>query len=164
MYAAPSSEGAALISPAIFGVIWVETGNAAHCGLLLFFMSDELSPEVFDAVCRQADQAAHAQERLAQANTEAKNELLLAIADVLDEHAADIEAANALDMLESKENGMDAGKLDRLLFDVPRVAAAAQGVRHVATLPDPVGEIVRGYNLPNGLRLTQTRVPMGICK
>ena len=62
----------------------------------------------------------------------------------------DIEAANALDMLESKENGMDAGKLDRLLFDVPRVAAAAQGVRHVATLPDPVGEIVRGYNLPNG--------------
>ena len=125
-------------------------------------MSDELSPEVFDAVCRQADQAAHAQERLAQANTEAKNELLLAIADVLDEHAADIEAANALDMLESKENGMDAGKLDRLLFDVPRVAAAAQGVRHVATLPDPVGEIVRGYNLPNGLRLTQTRVPMGV--
>ena len=129
MYAAPSSEGAALISPAIFGAIWVETGNAAHCGLLLFFMSDELSPEVFDAVCRQADQAARAQERLAQANTEAKNELLLAIADALDEHAADIEAANALDMLESKENGMDAGKLDRLLFDVPRVAAAAQGVR-----------------------------------
>ena len=162
MYAAPSSEGAALISPAIFGAIWVETGNAAHCGLLLFFMSDELSPEVFDAVCRQADQAARAQERLAQANTEAKNELLLAIADALDEHAADIEAANALDMLESKENGMDAGKLDRLLFDVPRVAAAAQGVRHVATLSDPVGEIVRGYNLPNGLRLTQTRVPMGV--
>ena len=86
-------------------------------------MSDELSPEVFDAVCRQADQA---------------------------------------DMLESKENGMDAGKLDRLLFDTPRVAAAAQDVRHVATLPDPVGEIVRGYNLPNGLRLTQTRVPMGV--
>ena len=125
-------------------------------------MSDELSPEVFDAVCRQADQAARAQERLAQANTEAKNELLLAIADALDEHAADIEAANALDMHESKENGMDEGKLDRLLFDVPRVAAAAQGVRHVATLPDPVGEIVRGYNLPNGLRLTQTRVPMGV--
>ena len=73
-------------------------------------MSDELSPEVFDAVCRQADQAASAQQRLAQANTEAKNELLLAIADALDEHAADIEAANALDMLESKENGMDAGK------------------------------------------------------
>ncbi|NMM98280.1 glutamate-5-semialdehyde dehydrogenase [Bifidobacterium olomucense] len=125
-------------------------------------MSEALSPEVFRAVCDQADQAARAQESLARANTESKNDLLLAIADALDEHAGDIEAANALDMLEAKESGMDAGKLDRLLFDVPRVAAAAQGVRHVATLPDPVGEIVRGYNLPNGLRLTQSRVPLGV--
>lgn len=128
----------------------------------LTVMSDALNPEVFRAVCDQADQAARAQEMLARANTESKNELLLAIADALDAHAGDIESANSLDMLEAKESGMDAGKLDRLLFDVPRVAAAAQGVRHVATLPDPVGEIVRGYNLPNGLRLTQTRVPMGV--
>lgn len=125
-------------------------------------MSDALNPEIFRAVCDQADQASRAQEALARANTESKNELLLAIADALDEHAGDIEAANGLDMLEAKENGVDAGKLDRLLFNVPRVAAAAQGVRHVATLPDPVGQIVRGYNLPNGLRLTQTRVPMGV--
>lgn len=125
-------------------------------------MSDALNPEIFRAVCDQADQASRAQKALARANTESKNELLLAIADALDEHAGDIEAANGLDMLEAKESGMDAGKLDRLLFDVPRVAAAAQGVRHVATLPDPVGQIVRGYNLPNGLRLTQTRVPMGV--
>ena len=62
--------------------------------------------------------------------------------------------------IQGKRHGC--GKLDRLLFDVPRVDAAAQGVRHVATLPDPVGEIVRGYNLSNGLRLTQTRVPMGV--
>ena len=103
-------------------------------------MSDELSPEVFDAVCRQADQAARAQERLAQANTEAKNELLLAIADALDGHAADIEAANALDMLESKENGMDAGKLDRLLFDVPRATARermAQGAPKACVMWPP---------------------------
>ena len=66
-------------------------------------MSDELSPEVFDAVCRQADQAARAQERLAQANTEAKNELLLAIADALDEHAADIEAANEIGRASCRE-------------------------------------------------------------
>ena len=134
----------------------------AAIGLLLGVMADELNPEVFSSVCAQADAAAQAQSMLARANTDAKNELLASIADALDDHAADIAAANELDMLESKENGMDAGKLDRLLFDVPRVAAAAQGVRHVATLPDPVGEIVRGYNLPNGLRLTQTRVPMGV--
>ena len=135
----------------------------APCSELpLTVMSDALNPEIFRAVCDQADQASRAQEALARANTESKNELLLAIADALDEHAGDIEAANGLDMLEAKESGMDAGKLDRLLFNVPRVAAAAQGVRHVATLPDPVGQIVRGYNLPNGLRLTQTRVPMGV--
>ena len=65
-------------------------------------------------------------------------------------------------MQKSAEHGMDAGKLDRLKFDVPRVNAAAQGVRHVATLQDPIGEIVRGYHLDNGLRLEQTRVPIGV--
>ncbi|RSX53247.1 gamma-glutamyl-phosphate reductase [Bifidobacterium goeldii] len=118
--------------------------------------------DVFDAVCAKADAAAQAQRGLAQADTEAKNELLTAIADALDARADEIAGANALDMVESKEAGMDAGKLDRLLFDVPRIAAAANGVRHVATLPDPVGEIVRGYRLPNGLRLQQTRVPLGV--
>ncbi|NEG89052.1 glutamate-5-semialdehyde dehydrogenase [Bifidobacterium aerophilum] len=117
---------------------------------------------VFDAVCAKADAAARAQRGLAQADTEAKNELLNAIADALETRSDEIAGANELDMIESRESGMDAGKLDRLLFDVPRVAAAAQGVRHVATLPDPVGEIVRGYNLPNGLRLQQTRVPLGV--
>ncbi|KAB5608749.1 glutamate-5-semialdehyde dehydrogenase [Bifidobacterium jacchi] len=125
-------------------------------------MSDELSPEVFQTVCAKADAAGVAQRRLARANAESKNELLNAIADALDSHADRIAGANELDMIEARESGMDAGKLDRLLFDVPRVAAAAIGVRHVATLPDPIGEIVRGYNLPNGLRLTQTRVPMGV--
>ena len=57
---------------------------------------------------------------------------------------------------------MPAGKLDRLLFDEERVIAAAAGVRHVASLPDPIGEVVRGYTLPNGMRLTETRVPLGV--
>ncbi|MBT1160875.1 MULTISPECIES: glutamate-5-semialdehyde dehydrogenase [Bifidobacterium] len=117
---------------------------------------------VFDAVCAKADDAARAQRALAQADTEAKNELLNAIADALDARADAIAGANELDMIASREAGMDTGKLDRLQFDVPRIAAAAQGVRHVATLPDPIGEIVRGYNLPNGLRLQQTRVPLGV--
>ena len=116
----------------------------------------------FDAVCVRADAAARAQQALARADTDAKNRLLHAIADVLDARAGEIETANAADMDASREAGMDAGKLDRLLFDSPRVKAAADGVRHVATLPDPVGEIVRGYNLPNGMRLTQTRVPIGV--
>ena len=118
--------------------------------------------DAFAAVCAKGDAARRAQGLLAQSTTEAKNELLLAIADALDARADEIAGANALDMQESFESGMSAGKLDRLKFDVPRVAAAAQGVRHVASLPDPVGEIVRGYHLENGLRLEQVRVPIGV--
>ena len=118
--------------------------------------------DAFAAVCAKGDAARRAQGLLAQSNTEAKNELLLAIADALDARADEIAGANTLDMQESFESGMSAGKLDRLKFDVPRVAAAAQGVRHVASLPDPVGEIVRGYHLENGLRLEQVRVPIGV--
>ena len=121
-----------------------------------------INTAVFESVCAMGDAARNAQSQLAQANTEAKNELLNAIADALDHHADDIAGANALDMDQAFENGMDAGKLDRLKFDVPRIAAAAQGVRHVASLPDPVGEIVRGYHLENGLRLQQVRVPIGV--
>ena len=83
--------------------------------------------DAFAAVCAKGDAARRAQGLLAQSNTEAKNELLLAIADALDARADEIAGANALDMRESFESGMSAGKLDRLKFDVPRVAAAAQG-------------------------------------
>ncbi len=118
--------------------------------------------EIFERVCARADEASQAQSALARATTEAKNAVLLAVADALNAHAADIAKANASDMLEAKESGMDAGKLDRLKFDEVRVNAAAEGVRHVASLPDPVGEVVRGYTLPNGMRLAQTRVPIGV--
>ena len=119
-------------------------------------------PEIFDQVCARADAAAKAQSTLARATTDAKNAVLLAIADALDANAGVIAEANAADMRQSRADGMDEGKLDRLRFDVDRVKAAAGGVRHVASLPDPVGQIVRGYTLPNGMRLTQTRVPIGV--
>lgn len=119
-------------------------------------------PEIFDQVCARADAAAKAQSTLARATTDVKNAVLLAIADALDANAEVIAEANAADMRQSRADGMDEGKLDRLRFDVDRVKAAAGGVRHVASLPDPVGQIVRGYTLPNGMRLTQTRVPIGV--
>lgn len=123
---------------------------------------EDLTQAAFDAVCAMADAAGRAQRAYAQSATAVKNALLAAIADALDVHAADIEAANDLDMAAARASGMDAGKLDRLRFDAGRVAEAADGVRHVATLADPVGEIVRGYDLPNGLRLQQRRVPIGV--
>ena len=98
-----------------------------------------MNADVFEAVCAMGDAARTAQSQLAQANTEAKNQLLNAIADALDQHADDIAAANTLDMNQAETDGMDAGKLDRLKFDQQRITAAAQGVRHVASLPDPIG-------------------------
>ena len=124
--------------------------------------TNQVSGGVFDAVCTMADRAAEAQRALAKSTTEVKNGLLAAIADALDARADEIAAANALDMSQAFDEGMDAGKLDRLKFDVPRIAASAQDMRHVATLPDPVGQVVRGFEAPNGLRLQQVRVPMGV--
>lgn len=124
--------------------------------------TNQVSGGVFDAVCAMADRAAEAQRALAKSTTDVKNGRLAAIADALDARADEIAAANALDMSQAFDEGMDAGKLDRLKFDVPRIAASAQDMRHVATLPDPVGQVVRGFEAPNGLRLQQVRVPMGV--
>ena len=124
--------------------------------------TNQVSGGVFDAVCAMADRAAEAQRALAKSTTDVKNGLLAAIADALDARADEIAAANALDMSQAFDEGMDAGKLDRLKFDVPRIAASAKDMRHVATLPDPVGQVVRGFESPNGLRLQQVRVPMGV--
>ena len=124
--------------------------------------TNPVSGGVFDAVCAMADRAAQAQRALAKSTTDVKNGLLAAIADALDARADEIAAANALDMSQAFDEGMDAGKLDRLKFDVPRIAASAQDMRHVAMLPDPVGQVVRGFEAPNGLRLQQVRVPMGV--
>lgn len=125
---------------------------------------DSESPfsEVLQRVCEMASRAREAQARLAQADSEAKDLLLRSIADALVEHADEIAAANEMDMQAAFESGMPEGLLDRLHFTVERIAATAEGVRAVAGLADPVGEVVRGHNMPNGLRLTQVRVPLGV--
>ncbi|PWG59447.1 glutamate-5-semialdehyde dehydrogenase [Bifidobacterium catulorum] len=125
-------------------------------------MGEETMNEVFEAVCDMADDAAYAQQTLAGASTERKNAVLLDVADALVGNAEAIGEANASDMRDAAASGMSEGLLDRLRFDAGRVAATAQGVRNVASLPDPVGEMVRGRNLPNGMRLNQVRVPIGV--
>ncbi len=121
-----------------------------------------VNTQVFNAVCAKADAAAQAQATLARTSGDSKNMLLLAIADALDAHSANIEAANAIDIERARADGMDAGKLDRLTFTTDRIHQSAEGVRHVASLTDPIGEVVRGYTLPNGMRLNQLRVPIGV--
>lgn len=113
-------------------------------------------------VNNRAIDARKAQRDFSHVNTCSKNKLLVKIAERLESSAKYIAKANAIDMSEAKNNGMDAGKLDRLLFDEERIKKAVQGVFKIAQLQDPVGEIVQGYTLPNGIRLSKVRVPIGV--
>ncbi|MEV8636206.1 glutamate-5-semialdehyde dehydrogenase [Streptosporangium sp. NPDC051023] len=91
-----------------------------------------------------------------------KDAALRAIADALVARSAEIVAANALDVERAEQGGVSAYMIDRLRLDAARVAAVADAVRQVADLPDPVGEVIRGGTLPNGLELRQLRVPLGV--
>ncbi|MEJ5869220.1 glutamate-5-semialdehyde dehydrogenase [Pseudokineococcus sp. 5B2Z-1] len=119
---------------------------------------DAVREAVLD-VCRAARVASKA---LATATRATKDAALLAVADALVAQAPRVEAANARDLERGAAEGLPANLLDRLRLDADRLAAIAGAVRDVAALPDPVGEVVRGQTLPNGLRLRQLRVPMGV--
>ncbi len=91
-----------------------------------------------------------------------KDAALLAVADALVARTEEIVAANAGDVARAEAAGTSPSVVDRLTLNRERVAAIAADVRHVAGLPDPVGELVRGSTLPNGLDLRQVRVPLGV--
>ncbi|GAA3009513.1 glutamate-5-semialdehyde dehydrogenase [Streptosporangium longisporum] len=91
-----------------------------------------------------------------------KDAALRVIADALVAASAEIVEANALDVRRAVENGVSEYMVDRLRLDDARIASIAEAVRQVADLPDPVGEVVRGNTLPNGLELRQVRVPLGV--
>lgn len=99
---------------------------------------------------------------LAVANAALKNRGLYAIAAGIVTHANRIIAANDLDLANGRGNGLSTGMQDRLRLDETRLGALAEAVRLVAALVDPVGENVRGQTLPNGLRLSEVRVPFGV--
>ncbi len=99
---------------------------------------------------------------LAQATTAQKNTALRAIADAIMRNESRILPANQLDLANGRENDMAEGLLDRLKLDEKRLAALSHAVLEIIGLPDPVGDVVRGSTLANGLRLTQVRVPFGV--
>ena len=92
----------------------------------------------------------------------AKDAALHAMADALVAHTEEILAANLVDVEAARTAGVGEHIIDRLRLDADRVAAMAQGTRDIAALPDPVGEVVRGSTLANGLQLRQVRVPIGV--
>jgi glutamate-5-semialdehyde dehydrogenase len=92
----------------------------------------------------------------------AKDAALQAMADLLEARTADILDANSRDVAAARESGTSDAMIDRLTLTEARVRGMADGLRQVAGLPDPVGEVVRGSTLPNGLELRQVRVPFGV--
>ena len=114
------------------------------------------------SVRKQAERARVAARELALATRTAKDAGLQAMAGALLAGTSGILAGNEQDLAAARAAGMSPAMQDRLALSPPRVQAAAEALRQIAALPDPVGEVVRGSTLPNGLQLTQLRVPFGV--
>lgn len=120
--------------------------------------SDEIRDQVWE-MGKKARAAAHG---LTKLSSEQKNAILLAMADAIMDAEAAITAANQKDLEAADENGLTEAMKDRLRLDHNRIAAMADGVREVAELHDPSGEIIREWSRPNGLRIRKQRTPIGV--
>ncbi len=96
------------------------------------------------------------------ASTSVKNAALAAISRALTDNTALIISENAKDLQAAKENGMSEAMQDRLKLDEARIAGIAKGVDELIALNDPIGQVINGFTRPNGLRITKTRVPLGV--
>src|SRR5437763_1994469 len=110
-------------------------------------------------ICAAAKRASQA---LATLGSGVKDAALEEIAKAIEEHVAEILDANAHDLEEARAGDYNSAFLDKLRLDEARVAAMADGVRTIAALPDPVGEVIDGRRLPNGLQVRKVRVPLGV--
>jgi glutamate-5-semialdehyde dehydrogenase len=112
---------------------------------------------------QQVGQAARTASRAAaRADTRTKNLALAAIADAIERDSALLQAANDKDMAAAQANGLDAAMLDRLVLNAKTIAAMAEGLREIAALPDPVGEIADLKYRPSGIQVGKMRVPLGV--
>ncbi|NYD66192.1 glutamate-5-semialdehyde dehydrogenase [Agromyces atrinae] len=117
-----------------------------------------LTPAVVDLLEKSVDAA----RALVTASTSTKNAALEAVARDLRAHSASIVEANGRDLAAGRENGLTDGLLDRLTLSEARIDSLADAVLDIVSLADPVGESVRGSALPNGIRIEQVRVPLGV--
>jgi glutamate-5-semialdehyde dehydrogenase len=120
-------------------------------------MSDPITEQIH-VMGRQARAAAL---KLSQLSSETKNAILNAMAQGLRDASGEILAANAKDIAAGESKGLSSAMLDRLRLDEMRLEAIAAALEHVATLPDPVGQVLDDWQRPNGIRIEQVRVPIG---
>ena len=116
----------------------------------------------YELVKAKAQAAKQAAAKLAVTSTAVKNAALLAMAAALETQQAEILAANERDMTAAAAKGMKSSMLDRLKLTAERISGMADGLRQVAGLADPVGNVIDGKTLPNGLHITKIRVPLGV--
>lgn len=116
----------------------------------------------YELVQAKAQAAKQAAAKLAVTSTAVKNAALLAMAAALEAQQSEILAANERDMTAAAAKGMKSSMLDRLKLTVERISGMADGLRQVAGLADPVGNVIDGKTLPNGLHITKIRVPLGV--
>ena len=121
-----------------------------------------MSKEIKDKITKMGSDALTASRALANLTTDQKNKILLAMADGILSDADQIISANAIDLDNAVNNSLTNSMIDRLRLDQKRIEAIADGIRQVATLPDPVGEIMDEWERPNGIKIKQIRVPIGI--
>lgn len=125
-------------------------------------MTEDVNPKISRAVTKVVAGAKDASAVLSVSSTAERHAALEQIALTLENNVEQILEANYEDIEKAREKGTDEGLIDRLRLTDERVRSIAQAVRDVVSLPDPVGEIVEGRRLPNGIHLTQMRVPMGV--
>lgn len=99
---------------------------------------------------------------MSRADSSAKNQALLAIADAIDASVETLKTQNQKDLQAGRENGLDAAMLDRLALSDARIAGMSEGLRQIASLPDPVGEISDMAYRPSGIQIGKMRVPLGV--
>lgn len=116
----------------------------------------------YELVKAKAQAAKQAATKLAVTSTAVKNAALLAMAAALEAQQSEILAANERDMTAAAAKGMKSSMLDRLKLTAERISGMADGLRQVAGLADPVGNVIDGKTLPNGLHITKIRVPLGV--
>ncbi len=114
-----------------------------------------------ETIHQMGKQARAAAYKLAQLSSDEKNAILRAMAAAIRQRVPELLVANARDLAAGREKGLSNAMLDRLMLDEKRIEAMAAGIDQVATLPDPVGEIMDAWERPNGIRISQTRVPIG---
>lgn len=115
--------------------------------------------ELAERLAREADQASR---KLAIASSKQKDEALIEMAEALERRASEILKENQEDLDEGRKKGLSNALIDRLLLDEDRIKAIADSLRDVATLPDPIGEVIGGWRTPEGLVIEKRRVPFGV--